>query len=176
VGKPFSIVVNVKASPYITDTLTSTVCSGNPFSVKMPNNLPLGSMYYWDEPTYSNGITGGSAQPILQATISQTLRNINSDTSSGNAFYSITPVANGCKGSLFIVKVLVKANSATLTSPLSLPPICSGGIFNYAPISNFPGTAFSWVRDNIPGLQNQTSTGYSDINETLINSTGEPLQ
>lgn len=176
VGKPFSIVVNVKASPYITDTLTSSVCSGNPFSVKMPNNLPLGSMYYWDEPTYSNGITGGSAQPILQATISQTLRNINSDTSSGNAFYSITPVANGCKGSLFIVKVLVKANSATLTSPLSLPPICSGGIFNYAPISNFPGTAFSWVRDNIPGLQNQTSTGYSDINETLINSTGEPLQ
>lgn len=175
VGKPFSIIVTVKASPYITDTLSSTVCSGNPFSVKMPKNLPLGSMYYWDEPTYSNGITGGSAQTALQTNISQSLRNINSDTSSGNAYYSVTPVANGCVGSSFVVKVLVKANSATLTSPLSLPALCSGSTFNYTPISNFPGTAFSWVRENMSGLQNQSSAGYSDISETLIDTIGEPL-
>ena len=175
VGKPFSIIVTVKASPYITDTLSSVVCSGNPFTVKMPKNLPLGSMYYWDEPTYSGGITGGSAQTILQTNVSQTLRNINSDTSSGNAYYSVTPVANGCTGSSFVVKVLVKANSATLTSPLSVPALCSGSTFNYTPVSNFPGTAFSWVRDGIPGLQNQSNAGYSDINETLIDTIGEPL-
>ena len=175
VGKPFSIIVTVKASPYITDTLSSTVCSGNAFSVKMPKNLPLGSLYYWDDPTYSNGITGGSAQPVLQANVSQTLRNINSDTSSGNAYYSVTPVANGCQGNAFVVKVLVKANSATLTSPLSLPALCSGSTFNYTPISNFPGTAFSWVRDSMPGLQNQTGSGYSDINEILNDTIGDPL-
>jgi gliding motility-associated-like protein len=175
VGKPFSIIVTVKASPYITDTLSSTVCSGNAFSVKMPKNLPLGSMYYWDEPTYSNGITGGSAQTILQTNVSQTLRNINSDTSSGNALYSVTPVANGCKGNSFAVKVLVKANSATLTSPLTLPALCSGSTFNYTPISNFPGTAFSWVRDSMPGLQNQTGSGYSDISEILNDTIGDPL-
>ena len=175
VGKPFSIIVTVKASPYITDTLSSVVCSGNPFSVKMPKNLPIGSMYYWDDPTYSNGITGGSAQPVLQSNISQTLRNINSDTASGNAYYSVTPVANGCIGSSFIVKVLVKANSATLTSPLSLPALCSGSTFNYTPVSNFPGTAFSWVRESMPGLQNQSNTGYSDISEILIDTIGEPL-
>jgi gliding motility-associated-like protein len=175
VGKPFSIIVTVKASPYITDTLISTVCSGNPFSVKMPKNLPLGSMYYWDEPTYSGGITGGSAQPVLQTNISQTVRNINSDTSSGYAYYSVTPVANGCTGSSFVVKVLVKANSATLTSPLSLPALCSGSPFNYTPVSNFPGTAFSWVRESMQGLQNQSNAGYSDISETLIDTIGEPL-
>lgn len=175
VGKPFSIIVTVKASPYITDTLSSVVCSGNPFSVKMPKNLPIGSMYYWDDPTYSNGITGGSAQPVLQSNISQTLRNINSDTASGNAYYSVTPVANGCIGSSFIVKVLVKANSATLTSPLSLPALCSGSTFNYTPVSNFPGTAFSWVRESMSGLQNQSNTGYSDISEILIDTIGEPL-
>jgi gliding motility-associated-like protein len=175
VGKPFSIVVTVKASPYITDTLVSTVCSGSPFSVAMPNNLPAGSLYKWVEPTYSNGITGGSPQDILQTLISQTLRNTNSDTTTGRAFYNVTPVANGCIGNPFTVKVNVKANSATLTSPLNLPAICSGTPFNYTPTSNFPGTAFIWVRDGISGLQNAATSGYADINELLIDSIGDPI-
>ena len=176
VGKPFSIVVTVKASPYITDTLTSIVCSGSAFAVKLPNNLPIGSQFYWDEPSYTNGITGGSAQTVLQNTISQTLRNINSDTSSGKAFYPVTPVANGCKGNPFTVKVTVKANSATLISDLTLPAQCSGINLNYVPVSNFPGTAFSWFRDSIPGLQNAAATGYSDINEILVDTIGEPIR
>ncbi len=176
IGKPFSIVVTVKASPYITDTLRSTVCSGSPFTVRLPNNLPAGSMFTWDDPTYSNGVTGGFEQNVLQTNISQVLKNINSDTSSGRAFYSVTPVANGCKGISFPVKVTVKANSAVLTSPLLLPDQCSGTTFNYAPQSNFPGTAFSWTRDSIPGLANLPATGYSDINEILIDSTGEPVR
>jgi gliding motility-associated-like protein len=176
VGKPFSIVVTVKASPYITDTLRSTVCSGSAFTVKLPNNLPVGSMFTWDDPIYSNGVTGGFEQNVLQTNISQVLKNINSDTSSGRAFYSVTPVANGCKGISFPVKVTVKANSAVLTSPLLLPDQCSGTTFNYAPQSNFPGTAFSWTRDSIPGLANLPATGYSDINEILIDSIGEPVR
>ncbi len=175
VGKPFSIVVTVKASPYITDTLVSTVCSGSPFNVAMPNNLPPGSLYRWVEPTYSNGITGGSPQDVLQTLISQTLRNTNSDTTTGLAYYNVTPVANGCVGLPFTVKVNVKANSATLTSPLNLPAICSGTSFSYLPTSNFPGTAFIWVRDGITGLQNAATSGYADINELLIDSIGDPV-
>jgi gliding motility-associated-like protein len=176
IGKPFSIVVTVKASPYITDTLVSTVCSGSAFTVKLPNNLPVGSMFTWDDPTYSNAVTGGFAQNVLQTNISQVLKNINSDTSSGRAFYSVTPVANGCKGISFPVKVTVKANSAVLTSPLVLPDQCSGTTFNYSPQSNFAGTAFSWTRDSIPGLANLPATGYSDINEILTDSSGEPVR
>jgi gliding motility-associated-like protein len=175
VGKPFSIVVTVKASPYITDTLVSTVCSGSPFTVAMPSNLPSGSLYKWVEPTYSNGITGGSPQNVLQDLISQTLRNTNSDTTTGRAFYNVTPVANGCVGSTFVVKVNVKANSATLTSPLNLPAICSGTTLSYLPTSNFPGTAFIWIRDGITGLQNAATSGYADINELLIDSIGDPI-
>jgi len=175
IGKPFSIVVTVKASPYITDTLVSTVCSGSAFTVPMPNNLPTGSLYKWEEPTYANGITGGSPQKVLQSLISQVLRNTNSDTTTGRAFYSVTPVANGCVGNNFIVKVNVKANSATLTSPLNLSPICSGSTLSYVPSSNFPGTAFIWTRDNIPGLQNDSTSGYADINEVLIDTTGNPV-
>ncbi len=175
VGKPFSIVVTVKASPYITDTLVSTVCSGSPFTVAMPNNLPPGSLYRWVEPTYSNGITGGSPQDVLQTLISQTLRNTNSDTTTGRAFYSVTPVANGCVGNPFTVRVNVKANSATLTSPLNLPAICSGTTLSYLPTSNFPGTAFIWVRDGMTGLQNAATSGYADINELLIDSIGDPI-
>ena len=175
VGKPFSIVVTVKASPYITDTLVSTVCSGSPFNVAMPSNLPSGSLYKWVEPTYSNGITGGSPQNVLQDFISQTIRNTNSDTTTGFAYYNVTPVANGCVGNPFTVKVNVKANSATLTSPLNLPAICSGASFSYVPTSNFPGTAFIWVRDGITGLQNAATSGYADINELLIDSIGDPI-
>jgi gliding motility-associated-like protein len=175
IGKPFSIVVTVKASPYITDTLVTTVCSGSAFTVPMPNNLPVGSLYRWDEPTYSNGITGGSPQLGLRSQISQILRNTNSDTTTGRAFYSVTPVANGCVGNSFIVKVNVKANSATLTSPLSMPAICSGNTFNYNPTSNFPGTAFIWSRDKIAGLENDSSSGYADISETLMDTTGNPV-
>ena len=176
IGKQFSIVVTVKASPYITDTLVSTVCSGSAFNVKLPNNLPAGSMFTWDDPTYSNGVTGGFSETVLQTNISQVLRNINSDTSSGRAYYNVTPVANGCKGIPFPVKVTVKANSAVLTTPLTLPAQCSGTTFNYTPQSNFPGTAFSWTRDSIVGLANLPATGYSDINEILIDSTGEPVR
>ena len=175
IGKPFSIVVTVKASPYITDTLSSTVCSGSPFNVAMPNNLPPGSLYKWVEPTYTNGITGGSPQDVLQSLISQTLRNTNSDTTTGRAYYNVTPVANGCVGNTFVVKVNVKANSATLTSPLNLPAICSGTALSYMPTSNFPGTAFIWVRDGITGLQNTATSGYADVNEVLIDTLGDPV-
>jgi hypothetical protein len=175
IGKPFSIVVTVKASPYITDTLVSTVCSGSAFTVTMPKNLPVGSMYKWDEPTYSNGITGGSPQNVLKSLISQTLRNTNSDTTTGRAFYSVTPVANGCVGNNFVVRVNVKANSAVLTSPLNPPAICSGTSFSYNPSSNFPGTAFIWTRDKITGLVNDSASGYADINEMLVDTSGNPL-
>lgn len=175
VGKSFSIVVTVKASPYITDTLFSTVCSENAFNVTLPLNLPKGSMFKWEEPVYTNGISGGSLQANLQNTISQILKNTNSDTTTGIALYNVTPVANGCQGQRFPVKVYVKTNSAILESPLILPSICSGTNLNYIPKSNFANTAFTWVRDSIEGISNSSSSGYADINEKIINTTGEPI-
>lgn len=174
-GKPFSVIVTVKASPYITDTLESVVCSGSAFTVKMPQNLPPGTLFRWDDPTYSNGITGGTSVKLLQSSISQILKNTNSDTTSGFAFYSVTPVANGCTGSIFPVKVKVKANSAVLTSPLAMPAICSGSTFNYTPTSNFPGTAFIWERASIIGLENGATSGYADISEVLNDTIGDPI-
>ena len=175
IGKPFSLVITVKAAPYLTDTLYSTVCSGSAFTVKMPKNIPSSTQYIWDEPVYTNGITGGGVQTVLQNTISQTLRNTNSDTTSGAAYYSVTPSANSCSGIPFVVKVTVKANSATLKSTLTPPAICSGSTFNYTPLSTLPNTAFTWVRDSVPGIQNKTGTGYSDVTEILIDTLGDPV-
>jgi gliding motility-associated-like protein len=174
-GKPFSVMVTVKASPYITDTLNSVVCSESPFSVVMPQSLPQGTLYTWNEPTYSNGIRGGLIQPTPVNVISQTLRNTNSDTTSGFAYYSVTPVANGCTGQVFPVKVKVKSNSAVLTSPLYASAICSGSTFSYTPTSNFPSTAFIWSRDSMPGLANGRASGYADINEVLTDTSGSQL-
>lgn len=174
-GKQFSVVVTVKASPYITDTLYSVACSESPFSVVMPQSLPQGTVFTWNEPTYSNGIRGGTVQPTPVGVISQNLRNTNGDTTSGFAFYVVTPVANGCVGQIFPVKVRVKANSAVLTSPLYMPAICSGSSFSYTPSSSFPETAFIWSRDSMPGLANPKSSGYADVNEVLTDTSGSPL-
>ncbi len=175
VGTPFKLTVTVKASPYITDTLRSIVCSGNPFAVKMPNNLPAGTAYTWDDPVYSNGISGGNSVTVLQKSISQVLKNNNSDTTSGYALYNVTPNANGCSGISFPVKVTVKTSSASLISQTVLPAVCSGSDILYTPVSNFTGTAFNWVRDSIPGISNSSKEGFSDINENLINTTGSPV-
>lgn len=174
-GAPFKLTITVKASPYITDTLRSVVCSGSPFSVKMPSNLPAATSYTWDDPVYSNGISGGNAVTTLQKSISQVLKNNNGDTTSGYAVYNVTPNANGCSGISFPLKVTVKTSSAILTSPTLLNPLCSETDLLYTPASNFPGTAFNWVRDSVPGISNAPKEGFADINEKLANSTGSPV-
>ncbi|MFN3852283.1 MAG: M36 family metallopeptidase [Spirosomataceae bacterium] len=50
--------------------------------------------------------------------------------------------------------------------------VCSGSTFNYTATSNTAGTTFRWVRSQVAGISNPTSSGNSaQINETLINTT-----
>ena len=54
-------------------------------------------------------------------------------------------------------------------------PICSNTTFAYTPTSTTSGVIFSWTRANIVGITNPASSGSGPINETLINTTPNPI-
>jgi hypothetical protein len=171
-SNPQTVNVLVKPTPNILD-LASSSCNNTAFTVS-PANVPAGTTYTWTLPTYSpaGSITNGSAQAIPQNTISQTLNN--TTPSPATATYSVTPAANGCTGTSFLVAVTV--NTATvLSTSLTPPAVCSNAMFTYNPASNTPGASFSWTRAAVAGISNPASAGINNPGETLINITANPV-
>ncbi|GAB3512881.1 hypothetical protein GCM10027442_25000 [Emticicia fontis] len=67
----------------------------------------------------------------------------------------------------FADRVLTSVKTAT---------ICSGSAFTYTATSSASGTTFAWSRLAVPGISNAAGSGNSaTINETLINTTTEPI-
>jgi len=96
------------------------------------------------------------------------------------AEYSLTPLipgasSGGCLGNPFKLSVVVNP-IPVLSSPKSLPDICSGTPFSYIPTSKTPGTIFTWTRDSITGLSNLSSRGSFLIDETLLDTTINPVK
>jgi gliding motility-associated-like protein len=172
-GLPFKVVVNVTPRASLAD-ISTNICSGSSFSV-IPSNAPSGTLYTWSYPTISNGILGASLQTTPQTSIGQQLTNSNTTVTSGTANYTVTPITNGCVGNNFNVSVTITSNNTQLTSNLSPPAVCSGSVFNYVPMSNSNGTAFSWSRAITSGISNLDINSFGTINETLINTTDAPV-
>ncbi len=172
-SNPQTVDLLVKPTPNIPDQVAST-CNNTAFTVS-PANVPAGTVYTWTQPVYSPSasIANGSPQPIAQNTISQTLNN--TTPSPATATYAVTPAANGCTGSSFLVTVTV--NIATvLSTSLAPPAVCSNAVFTYNPASNTPGTSFSWTRAVVPGISNTAAAGVGNPSEKLINITTGPIQ
>ncbi len=69
-------------------------------------------------------------------------------------------------GQISTLPVLSSNLSATATT---------GTPFSYHPTSSTPNITFSWRRDAVTGISNPSATGSGDINETLLNTTGSPV-
>ena len=173
IGNPFAVVVTINPKPNIANQVAST-CSGTAFNI-VPANAPAGTKYIWDVPVVSNGIIGGSIQTTPQTTINQVLINTNTNSSAGTAVYTVTPITAGCMGSSFTANVSISSNSAVLSSTLVPPAVCSGASFNYTPSSSTTGTAFTWTRDVVNGIQNTALTAYGNVSEVLVNTTAFPV-
>lgn len=63
----------------------------------------------------------------------------------------------------------------TLTSTLTPPAVCSGSAFAYTPTSNVMGTTYQWRRKAVTGISNVAATGMGPINETLNDTTANPV-
>ncbi|MCX6204992.1 MAG: gliding motility-associated C-terminal domain-containing protein [Bacteroidetes bacterium] len=135
-----TVVVNPKPS---IGNQGTTICSNTSFNV-IPSSAITGTQYKWSLPSLApiNSVSGSFAQPILQDSISQLLKNLT--INDAKVSYNITPIAYGCQGSNFTLDVIVKPIPVIANQLIS--DVCSGIAFNYAaPSASIPNaTVYTW--------------------------------
>lgn len=176
-GVSFTVAVTVNPVPVIANQLLAAVCSGTTFSY-IPSNVPTGTTYTWANPLQNpvNTLIGGSAQPISQASIGQTLSS--SNNAINTAIYTIIPATSTCTGNAFTITVPVNPvpaiNNVTDT-------ICTGTSFSTAPGPVPSNTTYTWPTPvsfpfgSIIGGTAQVAPA-STISQTLINTTNAAAQ
>ncbi|MES2591267.1 MAG: PKD-like domain-containing protein [Bacteroidota bacterium] len=126
----------------------SKICSGAAASIALTSNLP-GTTYSWT--TVQSDVVG--AVEGEGTAISNTLTA--TDVVTGTAVYTITPLANGCKG--IPVSVTITIDPIPVVSIGSLTTtITSGNPISIALNSDVAETAFSWtvIRSAVNGASN----------------------
>jgi len=164
-----NLPVIVNAIPILTSSKTiNPICSGTSFNYTPTVNTTNTSI------TWQRNAIGG----ILNASASGS-SSINeiltlSGTSLTTATYAIIMnTVNGCSGSDFI-GVNVKPNPS-FTSTTQMGSACSGITFTFAPSTNIVGSTINWARASLAGISNAAASGTGSINETLINTTSNPI-
>lgn len=163
------ITITINDIPTLTSTLTpSGICSGSVFNYTPAANVS-GTTFTWSRASLP-GISEPASSGI--GNISEVITNT---TNSAIAVeYIITSTANGCtnNGESVIVQIYPRP---MLTSTLSPASICSGSSFSYIPESNVGGTNFTWTRAAKSGISEPSSSGNTDINEILTNTTSSGI-
>ena len=166
-GATFTVTVTVNPTPSVSNQ-TATTCSGSAFTVA-PAGVPAGTTYTWTAPVVTGGITGGSAQAVGQASISQTLTN--TTLVAQTATYTVTPTSGTCAGATFTVTVTVNPTPSVSNQTAST---CSGSAFTVAPAGVPAGTTYTWtapvVTGGITGGSAQ-AVGQVSVSQTLTNTT-----
>lgn len=152
----------LQAQPFTLD-----VCSGDAIAFTPPGAASH-LTYSWAAPTIVPGgsVTGATAG-TSEVSVIQTLTN----TTANNA--TVTYTVGVSDGTSFTLAITLKPRPR-LSSPTTLTEICSGDNFVFPMTSNTAGTAFSWTRALVTGISPNTSSGPTDINEALTNTTTTP--
>lgn len=174
VGTPFTVNATVNPIP-VGSAVDKSICSGTGTSIPLISTVS-GTTFTWTAaittvPT-SGTISGFSASS--GTTISQTLTN--TGTSLGVVTYTVTPTANGCAGTSFVVKATVYPK-ATVTA-VAAQTICTGFPTNIPLASTVSGTTFTWTAAIVTTPTGGTITGFSscssscgtNISQTLTNT------
>ncbi len=98
-----NIVINTQPPTPSINNQTTSMLTGTSFTVS-PTGVPLGTTYTWTTPTYSGGVSGGTAQNVAQTNISG---NLSIPSGIGTATYIVTPTSGSCVGNTFTVTVTV---------------------------------------------------------------------
>ena len=159
-----SVIVNPKP---VVPNQAAVTCSNVPFSVT-PINVITGTQYRWTLPTSNNGaISGGTAQPVLQDSISQLLGN----TTINNAIatYTVTPWAYGCQGSDFSLDVTVRP--APIVANQIIAAVCSNTAFSYAAVAVPVGTTYTWSNPLVSPTNSLSGGGPQAFNQNIVSQT-----
>lgn len=162
------IAVTVNPRPILSSLLVpSAICDSTLFSY-IPTSLTAGTVFNWSRAAIigiSNAAAIGSGNP------SEIL--VNTTPLPLTVAYVFTLTANGCSNTQTVTVVVNP--KPLLTSTLTPPAICDSTTFSYTSLSSTPGTSFTWNRPLVTGISNPSASGAGNPNETLINSTNDPV-
>jgi gliding motility-associated-like protein len=170
-GSTFMILVTVNPVPTVPDQSVTT-CSGLPIQVS-PAGVPDQTTYTWDLPLVISGnVTGMMAEASPNTNFNQVLTNLGA--TDALLRYTVVPVSSGIAGRPFTITVRVLPNPSLINkTPVT---VCNKVPFNYTAQSLTVGTTFSWSRAAVNNISNPAATGTNTINETLINTSTDPVQ
>jgi len=160
-GIPFNLVITVNPQDSVTSAATGLACTGSPQDYVITTNIPS-STFLWSRAAVP-GISNPAVSNQTSGTITETL--VNTTLSPVYAEYDITPIANGCPGTLFqyIATVNPQLPAAAANSN---SPICVGSDLhlNTAPVTN---ATYLWT-----GPNGYTSTAQNPVipNATAANT------
>ncbi|WEK18363.1 MAG: gliding motility-associated C-terminal domain-containing protein [Candidatus Pedobacter colombiensis] len=169
-GPLFTYRVTVNPTPRVTSEPSSTSCNSSPQNYTISGDVN-GTTFIWSRATVA-GISN-IAVNNQTGSISETLTN--TTNAPVDVKYTIYPSANGCNGPAFTYTVTVNP-TPKVTSPAAAT-ICNNTAQNYIITSDVDGTAFTWGRTAVAGIDNLATTAQSGniITETLVNSTAAPI-
>ncbi len=163
-----TVAVTVNPIPALSSSLTPPrICNNSVFNYT-PTSTTSGTAFTWSRAVVtgiSNAAATGSNNP------GETLVNTVANPVVVTYVYSLT--ANGCSHEQ---NVTVSVNpTPVLSSTLTPAPICSGTVFSYPPTSATTSATFLWYRPAVTGISNPTTSGGNNPNETLFNTTTDPV-
>ena len=126
--------------------------------------------------TFTYDVNGGPSQQIT--TTSGNSATLDAPTNSNGTFnYNLISVQGStfCDYGVNGTATIIVDPLAYLTSTLTPPGICSNDEFNYTPISDVPGTTFTWTRAAVTGISNPADFGTDNPQENLENTTNDPI-
>jgi hypothetical protein len=166
-GIPYSFTIRVNPTPAVNAVSNVNYCHNTAgAAINFGSNVTGTSFAWTSSANVGFGTSGSGNIPAFTAT--------NSGTAPVTATVSVTPTANGCTGPVTTFTVTV--NPIPVLSSSSTPgAVCSGAAFTYIPASATAGASFSWSRGAVAGISNAAASGTGSINETLINTTANPV-
>jgi hypothetical protein len=165
IATTFTITVN--PSPAVNAIANVSNCNGAPISGISFSSATAGVTYDWSS-TLDVGFDISGTGDILA------FIGLNLGTTPVTATVSVTASANGCTGPPSTFTITINP-SPVLTSSLAPGTICSNSLFSYVPTSSLAGTSFNWSRAVVPGISNAANSSPGNINETLVNTTTNPI-
>ena len=165
---PLDVIVN-PAPAFTSASSIAAVCNQTAINYT-PTSSVTGATFAWSRASVS-GISNAAASGT--ASINENLNNTSVNPVVVTYVYTTTNPSTGCTSTNNVTATVNPA--ATLTSATSAPAICNNTAFAYSPTSATAGTTYAWSRAAVTGISNGAANGTGAINETLINTTANPV-
>ncbi|TDX02094.1 PKD domain-containing protein [Dinghuibacter silviterrae] len=163
-----NIVVTVNPTPVFTGAYAAqNVCSGATVNGYTLSATPAGATYSWtnSDPVTGLAATGSGNVPAFTGTTYAPAPETSTVT--------LKATNNGCSATT--AYTFTVRPSPDLSTTLAPAAVCSGTPFVYTPQSTTTGVTYNWSRAAVPGISNPGNLGAGNVNETLVNTTANPV-